>query len=136
MQDCYKLMCLVAPEVVQYEEGIQTLQTETAARKASTREKEDALEQQNLPIFQQIQVRQPPSHGLQQTGAGGETGNGADNGIFSLGERQIRIQQLCILLSGPPPPGGPLCALKALPVSPWASQLQPVVQSRGVEMTG
>jgi hypothetical protein len=56
VQDCYRLMCLIAPEVAQYEEGIQTLQSETAARKASTKQKEVELAQQKLPIFQEIQA--------------------------------------------------------------------------------
>ncbi len=56
VQDCYKLMCLVAPEVAQYEDGIQTLQSETAARKAATSQKEAELARQKLPIFQEIQV--------------------------------------------------------------------------------
>jgi hypothetical protein len=54
-------MCLVAPEVAQYEEGIQTLQSETAARKATTKQKETELAQQRLPIFQEIQVTSPPA---------------------------------------------------------------------------
>lgn len=56
LQDCYKLMCLVAPEILQYDDGIQTLQQETAARKATAKEKEDLLAEQNLPLFKQIQV--------------------------------------------------------------------------------
>jgi len=56
VQDCYKLMCLVGPEVAQYEDSIQTLQSETAARKATTSQKEAELARQKLPIFQEIQV--------------------------------------------------------------------------------
>ena len=56
LQDCYRLMCLTAPEVAQYDDGIQTLQRETAARKAVAREKEEELSEQDLPIFHQIQA--------------------------------------------------------------------------------
>ncbi len=58
LQDCYKLMCIVAPEIAQYSDGIQTLQSETAARKATSKEKEDQLADQKLPLFEQIQARQ------------------------------------------------------------------------------
>ena len=65
-------MCLVAPEIAQYEEGIQTLQTETAARKETTKEKEADLAQQSLAIFQQLQVQclhRFPNRQLTQTTA-------------------------------------------------------------------
>ena len=50
------LMCLTAPEVAQYEDGVQTLQNEIAARKTSAKEKEDEISSHGLPIFQQIAV--------------------------------------------------------------------------------
>lgn len=56
LQDCYKLMCIVAPEIAQYSDGIQTLQSETAARKATSKEKEEQLADQKLPLFEQIQA--------------------------------------------------------------------------------
>lgn len=56
LQDSYMLMCLTAPEVAQYEDGIQTLQTETATRKASAKEKEDEISSQSIPIFDQLLV--------------------------------------------------------------------------------
>ena len=59
LQDCYKLMCIVAPEIAQYSDGIQTLQSETAARKATSKEKEEQLASQNLPLFEQIQASYP-----------------------------------------------------------------------------
>ena len=49
-------MCIVAPEIAQYSDGIQTLQSETAARKATSKEKEEQLAGQNLPLFEQIKA--------------------------------------------------------------------------------
>lgn len=59
MQESYRLMCLTAPEVAQYDESIQILQTEVEARKAAGRAQEAELEGCNLPIFQQVQVSNP-----------------------------------------------------------------------------
>lgn len=50
-------MCLTAPEIAQYDDGIQTLNSETAARKATARAKEEELLEQDLPIFHQIQAK-------------------------------------------------------------------------------
>lgn len=51
-------MCLVAPDVAEYEKGIATLQAEIRTRKSSIAAKETALAAANPPLFQQVQV--PP----------------------------------------------------------------------------
>ena len=53
-------MCLVAPDVAEYEKGIATLQAEIRTRKASIATKETALTAANPPLFQQVQVLEPP----------------------------------------------------------------------------
>ena len=62
MQDCYTSMCLTAPEVAQYEDGIQTLQTEITSRKDTAKEKEDEISSEGIPLFDQLLVS--PSFGL------------------------------------------------------------------------
>lgn len=56
LQDCYRLLCLVAPEVAQYSDGIQLLQDTTSSRKEEARAREEQLAELNLPLFQQIQA--------------------------------------------------------------------------------
>ena len=56
MQDCYTSMCLTAPEVAQYEDGIQTLQTEITSRKDTAKEKEDEISSEGIPLFDQLLV--------------------------------------------------------------------------------
>ena len=58
LQASYTSMCLTAPECGQFEDGIQTLQNEIAARKASAKEKEDEFAVERLPIFDQLAVSQ------------------------------------------------------------------------------
>lgn len=56
LQDCYMSMCLTAPEVAQYEDGIQTLQNETATRKDTAKEKENEISSEGIPLFDQMLV--------------------------------------------------------------------------------
>ena len=57
LQEAYKLMCQVAPDVAEYEKGIATLQAEIRTRKASIVHKEAALTAANPPLFRHLQVR-------------------------------------------------------------------------------
>lgn len=56
VQEAYKLMCQVAPDVAEFEKGIATLQAEIRTRKASIAHKEAALAASNPPLFRQVQV--------------------------------------------------------------------------------